>query len=195
MLNPSYYERPVFTINPLNYLINNPFSGTMNINNLNQINRLYEMVKESVHDNGFHGTSMNISTPAVIQSKPSIIFATSNTHKELFETKLASKPQFINKDKKIFNITKEPKQMSKFKPVKILYNHDYYENENANYNYEYENEMKEISNTGEAVKDEFYEHKEEDEHYVENHEELVDENSSDIMFENNPRFLNMNIFK
>ena len=41
-------SRPIFSQNPLKYILYNQFSGTMSLNNLCEINKLYEMMKESI---------------------------------------------------------------------------------------------------------------------------------------------------
>ena len=47
--------KPIFQINPLQMLINNNYSGTLNIQNLIQINKIYEMMKESIlQENNLH---------------------------------------------------------------------------------------------------------------------------------------------
>ena len=41
--------KPVFSQNPLKLILFNQFSGTMNLNNLFEINKLYEMMKEGMN--------------------------------------------------------------------------------------------------------------------------------------------------
>lgn len=41
-------QRPIFPRNPLKYLIYNQYSGTMTLNNLLEINKLYELMKEGI---------------------------------------------------------------------------------------------------------------------------------------------------
>ena len=43
-------SRPIFQQNPLKFILNNQFSGTMCLNNLCEINKLYEMMKESINN-------------------------------------------------------------------------------------------------------------------------------------------------
>ena len=43
-------QRPIFTQNPIKFVWNNQFSGTMNLNNLYEINHLYEMMKEGINN-------------------------------------------------------------------------------------------------------------------------------------------------
>ena len=42
--------RPIFSQNPLKFILFNHFSGTMSLNNLLEINKLYEMMKESINN-------------------------------------------------------------------------------------------------------------------------------------------------
>ena len=42
--------RPIFSQNPLKFVMFNQFSGTMNLNNLFEINRLYELMKEGINN-------------------------------------------------------------------------------------------------------------------------------------------------
>ena len=61
-------QRPIFTQNPLKIIMLNQFSGTMTINNLCEINKLYEMMKEGINNqlnmgntNGYmNGTGQNM---------------------------------------------------------------------------------------------------------------------------------------
>ena len=43
-------QRPIFSQNPLKFILYNQFSGTMCLNNLCEINKLYEMMKESINN-------------------------------------------------------------------------------------------------------------------------------------------------
>jgi hypothetical protein len=52
---PPTPTRPIFTQNPLKLILFNQFSGTMSLNNLCEINKLYEMMKESMN------TQMNLN--------------------------------------------------------------------------------------------------------------------------------------
>jgi hypothetical protein len=111
--------KPIFQINPLQMLINNNYSGTLNIQNLIQINKIYEMMKESIlQENNLHNqqqqnninsdgsnnnynnnnnTNNNPNYPINIQGVTNI-FTTIKTNNKLFMT---------IKDKKIFNIIKD----------------------------------------------------------------------------------------
>jgi len=43
-------QRPIFSQNPLKFILFNHYSGTMCLNNLLEINKLYEMMKESINN-------------------------------------------------------------------------------------------------------------------------------------------------
>ena len=43
-------QRPIFAQNPIKFVWNNQFSGTLNLNNLYEINHLYEMMKEGINN-------------------------------------------------------------------------------------------------------------------------------------------------
>ena len=43
-------QRPIFVQNPIKFVMFNQFSGTMNLNNLYEINKLYEMMKEGINN-------------------------------------------------------------------------------------------------------------------------------------------------
>ena len=43
-------QRPVFTINPIRFILNNQYSGTMTLNNLLEINKLYELMREGINN-------------------------------------------------------------------------------------------------------------------------------------------------
>ena len=134
--------------------------------------------------------------------KPTVIFATSNTHKQLFELNNSSRDNnnniqksnklfTTNKGKKIFNIVKEPNPNFRRKSVRIIYKNEDDYNTGENYQYEYsENEEKEENY---AVKEEYYEEREH-EHALEHEEEhKIDDGNDNIFDSSYPTFLN--IFK
>ena len=43
-------QRPIFSQNPIKFLMFNQFSGKMNLNNLYEMNKLYEMMKEGINN-------------------------------------------------------------------------------------------------------------------------------------------------
>lgn len=109
------YQRPIFSTNPLKLMINNEYSGTLHINNLLHMNKLYEIMKEALlleSQNNFNLTG------------------NFNQEKRIFLTV---------KGQKIFNIIKEGNPVNKRKSVKIVYNND-----DEEYGYDnYEEEEKE----------------------------------------------------
>ena len=65
--NEEINNKPIFSENPLKYIIENPYSGTETINNINKINEIYEMMKKGIlaqtssfnQNNGNHGVGRN----------------------------------------------------------------------------------------------------------------------------------------
>ena len=54
-------QRPIFSQNPLKFVMFNQFSGNMNLNNLLEINRLYEMMREGINNQFNTSTNGNIN--------------------------------------------------------------------------------------------------------------------------------------
>ena len=46
--NEDINNKPIFSENPLKYIIENPYSGTETMNNINKINEIYEMMKKGI---------------------------------------------------------------------------------------------------------------------------------------------------
>ena len=46
--NEEINNKPIFSENPLKYIIENPYSGTPTLNNINKINEIYEMMKKGM---------------------------------------------------------------------------------------------------------------------------------------------------
>jgi hypothetical protein len=200
-------QRPIFSTNPLNYMISNEYSGTLNINNLNHINRLYEMMVEALQQET--NLNMNINpqptsnifmTTSASGHKPTVIFTTTNTQK-LYDQNNSSvnKPKTLFgtiKGKKIFNIIKEPNPNFRRKQVKIIYKND----EEADYPAD---DYKELNQQGEYVNYEYEEvgddHIKQEEYYEPREDEYLEdeenkEDGNDNIFESTyPSFLN--IFK
>ena len=57
--NPQTGQRPIFAQNPIKFVWNNQFSGTMSLNNLYEINHLYEMMKEGINNQFNAGNNIN----------------------------------------------------------------------------------------------------------------------------------------
>jgi hypothetical protein len=193
-------QKPIFANNPLNLMINNEFSGTLSIHNLNHINQLYEMMKdaliqESVSNYSVPNTSAVIFATSTNPTKPSVLFATTNSQKN-FETK-PNRLFTTVKGKKIFNIIKEPNPNNRRKSVKIIYKNeeDYSSNNlNRNYNYDYQDENEYVKEEYHPIKQEGYDENR-DEDYDDGEEEDVSvkhEDGHDNIFESTyPNFLNM----
>ena len=186
-------------------MINNQFSGTLSINNLNHINRLYEMMVEALQQE----TNLNLSLNATPQpsgnifmttsasgNKPTVIFATTNTQKQFDQVNFnLNKPNKLFgtvKGKKIFNITKEPNPNFRRKQVRIIYKNDeeadYAGNEYhqaGEYGYEYSE-----GDDAHVKQEEYYDQREDE--YAEE-EENKEEVHDNIFDSNYPNFLN--IFK
>jgi hypothetical protein len=215
-------QRPIFAQNPLTFLIDNEYSGTLHINNLVHVNKLYELMKEALlQENNINNAAANLTTPGtnsaninssniintnnMNQSRPqTVLFTTTNTNtKSASSSNLISKPNKLFdtvKGNKIFNITKEPHPNNRIKSVRIIYKNEeeYINNPNNhhNYNYEYQNEE-------ENKEDHFIQHKQEE--FLENREEeeeIPNENEEEY-YENHPEEENyfgsypkfMNFFK
>lgn len=132
-------QKPVFLQNPLRFMMNNPYSGTLNINNLNQINRLYELMREGLTQqvvsqvptypnyNNFNSTNLNSNIPSQGGASGSthhhpIFFTTTST-----TTAQPAKPKniFVTvKGNKIFNIVKDPQNNTRRKNVTIVYDNN-----------------------------------------------------------------------
>lgn len=210
---PSQTQKPIFSQNPLKFMINNEYSGTLHINNLNHINKLYDVVRDAL----IQQNSQNVSLPSETQSKSNNIFFTttqpvtsgtvlfathnpnnpkpvhtSNSHNQTFKTnKLFS----TVKGQKIFNIIKEPNNKLR-KSVKIVYNNDDKNIDDLNHNYNYNNYEYSEDNREEHFKaqDKYYENREEE--YNDNGEEEEKLNGDEVnenLFEDdyNPTWANM----
>lgn len=192
-------QKPIFQQNPLRYLINNNYSGTLNINNLNHINKLYEIMKEAViQETNNQILNNNIQNPPAVSYPPNAIFATTNT----LNTHIQPKPNKLfvtSKGQKIFNIVKEVNPNNRRKSVKIIYkneeyNDEYNQQEPAQDEYHYQEEhLKE--NQYPIKHEDYYDNPQE-----EYQEEILDqdeenkEDEHDIFNEEFPRFYN-NMFK
>lgn len=79
---PSFIQpqtfKPVVVNNPLKQLEENPYSGTMHIENLRRINRLYEAMIEHLHYNDTSYYNNNIMNNELLNKK---IFSTSQDRK------------------------------------------------------------------------------------------------------------------
>lgn len=119
-------QKPVFSQNPLNFMINNEYSGTFAIRNLNHINKLYEMMKEALIQQNIPTQNNNVA----FNTGPTTLFTTTNM------SNLGSKPFKLfttSKPNKIFNIIKQPNYSNRKKNITIIYDNekDYEEEEEA----------------------------------------------------------------
>jgi hypothetical protein len=105
-------SRPIFQINPLKMLLTNNFSGTTKIENLTQINKIYEIMRDAVaqENNQQHNnlnnsinSGTNIIKSAPLQSHPINLHNGGN----IFTTVKPNKLFMTIKGHKIFNIVKE----------------------------------------------------------------------------------------
>src|SRR5690606_32971139 len=107
------------------FMINNQYSGTLNINNLNQINKLYEMMKEAIlHQNTVQAVAYN--PPVIHNIQPGqVLFTTTNMANP--NANPQPKKMFMTvKGQKIFNIIKESnvKENNRRKSVTIVYDNN-----------------------------------------------------------------------
>jgi len=106
-------SRPIFQINPLKMLLSNNFSGTTKIENLTQINKIYEIMRDAVaqennpqqHNNlnNSINSGTNIIKSVPLQSHPINLHSGGN----IFTTVKPNKLFMTVKGQKIFNIVKE----------------------------------------------------------------------------------------
>ena len=145
-------QRPIFSQNPLKIIMYNQFSGTMTLNNLLEINNLYEMLKEGINNqlnlginnnlymqqNRNHLKNNNFSNNIINENKPKniILDRTYKSEEPITKKNISNSMQLIDK-----------------KPIFAVYNYsnnnnifnDYIPNYNSNSNYNIFNEN--ISNT------------------------------------------------
>ena len=154
---------PVFSVNPLKLMSANKFSGSLNYNNLNNLNFLYSILR-----NSFNAENTNANTNPVI-SNTGLIFNVNNPNNTIQNKPFLLSKQKFFKGQKIFNISKESNPLNRRKSVKIIYKND--EDEDSNdcdklnggetlENYEIKNEIEEEQfENGESIEkqaDEIY---------------------------------------
>ncbi len=104
-------SRPIFPNNPLKMLLSNSYSGTTSIQNITQINKIYEIMREAVaqENNHQHPHNLNHSLNSSInihnntQSHPINFHGVTN----IFQTVKPHKLFMTTKGQKIFNIVKK----------------------------------------------------------------------------------------
>lgn len=181
-------------------MINNDYSGTLNIQNLNHINSLYEMMKEAlIVDNNTNYPNTNpggmIFATINQNTTKNHIFATSNSQKGMGHDTRPNRLFSTVKGKKIFNIVKEPNLYNRRKTIKIIYKQEEDSNNlQRNYNFGYEEDSNEIKEEYHPIKDDRYEENREEDYDMNEAEEndsLKQEDNHEGIFESNFSFLNM----
>ena len=142
------FQKPVFAQNPLRMISENEFSGTLHVNNIKNINSLFEVMKlAQANENLINNINNNTN---VIPNKPlppttNSIFLINNCKNTSAQQMYDKKPTFITfKGNKIFNIIKDTSNSNynnqsnnnRIKSVKIIYKDDL----NINNNIEHNNE-------------------------------------------------------
>jgi len=183
-------------------MMKNEYSGTLHINNLININRLYEMMKEALIQESNNNNINNQNTtpaPATFNHQGhTVLFATINTKNQINPPIIINKPNrlFITKKgQKIFNIIKEPHANNRIKTVRIIYKNEEEQSNNENYNYNYGAEEEDLKDDAyeNNKKEEYYENAEEDEEYENNYENPNEQNDNYFGSSAYPQYYN--IFK
>ena len=84
-VNVDQNVRPIFQENPLKYMIDNSFSGMVNVDNVNQINMLYDLMKKGIIQQNTvkYSYNNNVNTNLTKQ-KQNMLFVTTKK-KKVFE--------------------------------------------------------------------------------------------------------------
>ena len=128
------FIKPVFSHNPLRMLSENEFSGTLHVENIKNINYLYDVMKQSQINENLNNNNLARTNSTGGNS----IFAINNAKPGIYE----KKPTFVTfKGNKIFNIIKDnnnsgmnQSNSNRIKSVKIVYNENNLPNNTENYN-------------------------------------------------------------
>jgi hypothetical protein len=182
-------------------MINNEYSGTLHINNLINMNRLYDLMKEALiqESNNNLNTTPGITVPPSYNNQGhTVLFATINTKNQINPPSI-NKPNrlFVTKrGQKIFNIIKEPHANNRIKTVRIIYKNE--EEQANNYNYNYNNFVNEAEDEAKEdysniKKEEYYEQDEEEQEYENNYENINVQNDNYFGSSAYPQYYN--IFK
>ena len=143
-------QKPVFSQNPIKFIMFNQFSGTMTLNNLLEINNLYEMMREGINNQLNLGNNNNLYMQQNRNNIQNNIF-TNNIFKDekpkniILDTTYNSEEPILRK-----NISSNV-QISDKKPIFAVYNftnnniyndynNNYVQNYNSNNNYNIFNE-------------------------------------------------------
>ena len=122
-------QKPVFSLNPLRMISLNEYSGTLHVNNIKNINSLFEVMKlAKANENLINNINNNSSKPVAPNTNSIFII---NNGKNPYE----KKPTFVTfKGNKIFNIIKDnsgsnynnnQSNNNRIKSVKIIYKDDH----------------------------------------------------------------------
>jgi len=182
-------------------MINNEYSGTLHINNLINMNKLYDMMKEAL----IQESNNNINTQTGVTPTPNynsqghtVLFATINAKNQINLPNI-NKPNrlFMTKrGQKIFNIIKEPHANNRIKTVRIIYKNEEEQSNNYNFNYSnYPNEVEEEAkeDNSNIKKEEYYEQEVEEEEYENNYDNIPGQNENFFGSSAYPQYYN--IFK
>ena len=94
-----------FQQNPLKMLESNPYSGTLHIENLRHINKLYELMIEAIHINEAGYNNLNYGYGQERDSKFLLLVGQRQNSSQLFVT--TKNPLVITRGSKIFHIYKD----------------------------------------------------------------------------------------
>ena len=147
-------QRPIFSQNPLKFVMFNQFSGTMSLNNLFEINRLYELMKEGINNQfntannsnanynmGLMNMNMNMNNNNVMNNniKNNNNIIEDNKYKDIVLDKYYNDQDIIIK-KINANINPNTNEENIFQnmeinkqPIFSVYNNNIYSNINNNY--------------------------------------------------------------
>ena len=148
-------QRPIFSQNPLKFVMFNQFSGTMSLNNLLEINRLYELMKEGINNQfntgtngnmnyniGLMNVNMNISmnNSNVISNKNPVNINEDNKYKDIILDKYYNNQDIVIKKNTNNNLNSNTNEENIFhhleinkQPIFAVYNNNLYSNINNNY--------------------------------------------------------------
>lgn len=132
-------QRPIFAQNPLKFILFNQFSGTMTLNNLFEINKLYEMLKEGINNqlninNGYNVINKNFDEKSKNSNRNIILDKTYNKNEPIKKTNSSQ----IQGKKKIFGVFRKDEIFSNsnnpYNTNNFISKPNYiYQNQNNNY--------------------------------------------------------------
>lgn len=107
-------SRPIFAENPLKYIIDNPYSGTETMNNVQKINELYELMKKgmlSMNNNSNINNLNNIRNSNDLQGMPHQKRMYIKKADREFLSNLNDPTKINNREKETDSITKQNKKV------------------------------------------------------------------------------------